>query len=308
MDFPQEIEISPGQVKTKPEGREIARAFAAFSGIEAVEDEEVDTLKHALLEEAGKLLTSLRENRLIRREEEEGALEVWENLVALEEPQLKAFRASQTQVYRDMVDDLNQLDPDASNAEAQELITQAKALIEQQERDVAGGLIFSERLNNADQERAERARAAGMPERWITVNWTRRDELIQDPRRLRAAAFEETAHMISHLPEYDRVIPYRKWVDEMMARVVAFELPWGHRETDPGYETTRREMRADDYLTLFHAISNFAGSRRVLLNMFFGREPQDSESVRKVAEAIEQIGMIGEMVDAGISLKDIDKI
>ena len=139
-----------------------------------------------------------------------------------------------------------------------------------------------------------------MPERWIMVNWDQRDKIVGITHRIKAVVYEETAHLISKLERYE--VADHKWAEEMMARVIAFGMPTGHKKDDPNSRRVRQELSADSYLRLFHLVNKFVGNEQTLLSMFFGREPRDSEDVKRVGVALEQLKPIGEVIDAGVSL------
>lgn len=294
MENPSEEQST--ETKEKPR---VVEAFSDFTGVETTESDEVVTFRVSVVKEAKEFLKPFREKGLITEETEREVLDIWGNLTALDADQLQAYEKFHTGIYRQAVEDLSECDPDGTNEEVQTLITQARQLIKINERDFSMGLAFTCRANPAH---AAKAKETGMPERWIMVNWGRKNEIAEIPYRTKATVYEETAHLISRLSDYDGIVS-GKWVDEMMARVIAFGMPSGHIKEDPDYPKVYEEMRAEGYLGLFYAVTKMTGDEQALLRMFFGSEPHDSEAAKKAGKALDQFSLIGEIIDAGVSMK-----
>lgn len=206
--------------------------------------------------------------------------------------------------FRDMVDDLTKYDPEEQNPEAQHLIKQARKIIETHERDAINGLALTCRSNPA---RPDEALKAGMPQAWIILNWSKRDQVTQQPWMKKAIALEETAHLLSKLSEFREVLP-NKWPDEKMARVLAFGMNIGHSPEDDGYEEAVKLFNADGFLRLYRGITREAQDKKTLLRMFFGVEPPDSAKAAKMGQILSDFSIVGEILDSGIRLEQLEEL
>ncbi len=95
----------------------------------------------------------------------------------------------------------------------------------------------------------------------------------------------------------------------MMARMVEFALPEGFAalpEVDRA--SLKKDLRADDYMALYKAVSNMIGDDKVMFAAFFGKLPKDSEQAQKAKQAVASLDMVGEMIDMGTSVADIQKM
>ena len=90
-----------------------------------------------------------------------------------------------------------------------------------------------------------------------------------------------------------------------MARVLAFSIDSGHTQEDPYYAQIKEDLRVDEYLRLFNGITRSVSDQQTLLRAFFGNEPVGSEAVQELNKVLGEISFIGEVVDAGISLKGL---
>ncbi|HSX39339.1 MAG TPA: hypothetical protein VLI92_01990, partial [Candidatus Saccharimonadales bacterium] len=70
----------------------------------------------------------------------------------------------------------------------------------------------------------------------------------------------------------------------------------------------KKDLRADDYMALYKAVSNIIGDDKVMFAAFFGKLPKDSEQAQKAKQAIASLDMVGEMIDMGTSVADIQKM
>ena len=122
-----------------------------------------------------------------------------------------------------------------------------------------------------------------------------------------AAAYEESAHLVSKLSQYEHA--NKKWLEETMARVVAFGSDTAHQSKDAQTrEASAQVLRYKDYELLFRMVNKQVGDNgETLTRMFFGREPVNSPLVVKVEEATQSIDMIASIIDAGVTVDSLLK-
>ena len=285
MELAHEEGVKPTPSAETKQALPFSEKFKAFAGVEVLENEEVESFRKKASSKAKDFIAPFRKANLITEADETEALEAWENLVALDEEQLEKYGRFQTAIYQKAIAELQESDPTESNKEVQRMILQLKALIKQTKQTLSGALISTNRVNPEDPEKVARAGELDMPQKWIIVNWRKKEELVDLDHRIQAAVYEETAHLISKLSKYKGLLGENAWVEEMMARVIAFGVPFGHNEQDPNYQQIYKDMRASDYLKLFRAISKMAEDDEILINMFLGEShltAQESEKLPKL--------------------------
>lgn len=299
-------ETTREQPITKSEAPRLHEVFAVLTGIESIENEEVASFRANVTEEAGRFLTPLYQRGFITGEEKEEVMAIWENVVALDEDQLKAYKTFHTETYRLVVETLSQADPKGSDEKIQILIAEARRLLEEQERSFSKGVVLT--FRGIDPRYEARAKEVGMPKKWIVANWNRKDDIIGTPYKTKTIVYEETTHLLSKLSDYkDKENVSQRWVEEMMARVIVLRMPSSPAREDREFPQISKEMRAEDYLGLFDAINKMIGDDQALLRMFFGKEPINSRTAENVEKALAQFSSVGKVIDAGMSLEALRK-
>jgi hypothetical protein len=280
--------------------RQIDAAFRRYTGgIETTENDEVSKMREVLTSEARRFMASWKQGGWVDGSTEAQVLTRWQNAIALDEKQSHQFGDFQAAMYQQVIEELSKTDPSSENKDVQALISQAREIAGELQRGAQESLAYIYRPHPLQRPEAE---AVGMPGQSVVLNLGKRNTLAGREGQLKAVACEETTHMLSQLESYGI---QTKWVEEMMARVVPFVRSTGYSREDPYYGVIKNGLRAVDYQELYRRSSYLIGDRRALLRMFFGKEPHDSPVVEKVKTALKQINIIGEMVDAGMPLKEL---
>lgn len=292
----------PYEESTESYSDRIERAFP----IETVRTSEARAFGEALVQAADEYVGLFERNGLVGEEKAAEIRNLWENVVFLDVDACAYLAEDTRRVYGAVIDDLSEIDAPELVADAQEMIDAARALIINSEVMFSKGLgavwrpnkyLYYELFQN------------GLPETAILVQWSTVQQNIEGgdntPEELvKLLVEEETTHLVSELDRYGTDAS-ATWVQEMMARVVKISIrmedldnAWGEVQSSP-------DNLAADYWKLFMRVCPDAESQTVLVNMFFGNEPEDSEGARRVTEALSDpsFAFAGRVLGMGIDLK-----
>lgn len=288
--------ITPGSTEEEATERTFAQIFTSYTGVEITENQETKNFRQAAVAEARAFLSPFVERGQISAEEEQEAINFWGNLVVLNREQYEQYRDFNSAVFEQAIEDLSQSDPEKENPEVQAMIGKLENLLEFSKAKTAIAIVF---VDTPDPIRKDQAQQAGMTERWMVINWGKAGKL-QPQYRLRELVLEETCHFISKLKLYEQTAGHG-WFEEVMSRAVSLIPPSGHNPADADYASVCEDMHLADYSALMAAISGAVGDGSILGRMFFGKEPQDSEGVKRVGETLDKIDLIGRLIEVGVT-------
>lgn len=175
--------------------------------------------------------------------------QTWEEAVVFDSDGMVAFGEYNSKIFEKAAEELSSLDKEGKNPEMQKLIQQARAVSELHRRNATKAAALTYKPNPLQVSEAGIGTA---PEAFIIIN---KDRL--DPKNevgLMCAAYEETAHIASKLPQYPDV--NRPWLEEALARNMAFRtkaaFPSKSQDIQKEAATT---LRLDDYHPLIMCIN-----------------------------------------------------
>ncbi len=275
-----------------------AELFNKLTRIESLpETESSKQLKDILKQKSQDMLKAWQDRGFISTQEANSVSTAWENTIILDSQGMEMFGQYQSSIFEKA-----KIELDARNSEPEmaTLAEKAKAIIESTKLTCkqAGALTFRPSSMQAEESNID----TPLPS-FILINTDK--TTTENPGKINATAFEETAHLISKLSQYPEA--NTKWLEETMARVVAFETPSAHGDQNEKDSKTAADiLRYHDYKLLFHIVNKQIGDNgETLLRMFFGREPLNSPLVSKAEKAIKSVDMIAQIVDAGIPLDNL---
>lgn len=272
--------------------------FAHLTGIEPLQlTPEIDKLRNGLSKEAAKVAETFKAGGHISDAEAASIQQLWENSILLGQRGMEKFGRWRSNIFRTAVKDISGQDPEGNDPNAQHLIEEATRLISAIEDEARRAVAFTYRT-----EVVPGITPPGeYPPRFVLLNV---DKLTPETPKThaRAVAFEETVHALSKLDQYPDV--NKKWVEEMVAKALSLTVASNDSETSAvDLKEMAAATRSEPYLLLFRAIQKKTGETNTLVNMYFGREPYNSPNVKKAQAAIQDLDMIGQLIDSGYSIK-----
>lgn len=288
-----------------PETKKLStrEVFTELTGIEPIEEQETHArLKAQMRQRSQQVLEPWRNLELIDDSEVSAVGQAWENAVLLDDPRMEQFADYQSGIYKQAIEELSSLDEAGENLRLQELVKKAKLLVQSIESTckAAGALTF-----RPDTLQIQQSGLTQIPESIIIINSDKLDP--KDTASVNAAASEETAHLVSKLDRYDGCT--KKWLEETMARVVVVGTDALTMSQDQDTRKRAAEiLRLDSYTVLYQMLKRQSGDDgTTLARMYFGKEPPVSDQVKKVKKAVQEMDLIGQLIDAGVSPEELQK-
>ena len=293
--------------ETTSEKESVYEKFRALTGVEPLETTETQRLGEKMCTIAGEFTDIFSSNGLITEQKAQEVKQKWKVAVFLDRDGMYRVMDFMTVPYKKASMDLKNR-KEKSPAEI-ELISKLDRITQNLYNSVDGAsaMVYRPQLEqlllnsrNLPKELIEN------PGEYLLVNTRSFERSETVDREMRIVALEETCHMLSHLKNYEI---HSKWLEETMARIIAVNIPGGHVEVPEELEEVKKFLRYQDYKDLFSCVSTLSEvPEETMIKIFLGTEPSNSENVKKVREAAKKIDLLGELVDQGISLKNLQKI
>jgi|GEM_PF-4144011 len=119
------------------------------------------------------------------------------------------------------------------------------------------------------------------------------------PAAQRVIVYEETMHMLSKLKTYGPQVS-RVWVEELMARVIAYRIPGGYAEWESRHKAiATRMLRLDSYLRLYSYLDGHGVRAEALPSLFWGKLAADDPVVSTTRVALGETDDLGRLVNSG---------
>lgn len=275
--------------------------FADLTGIKPLEEQQSHReLITEIIQVADEMLKPYETAGLILETESEQIRQTWKNAIFLDNKGMSELGKYSAAIYQKAVEDLSELDKEGRDPQIQDLIQKAKSISVLHIKTAQGAAVLTYRPNPLKPNDTD---LKNFPSTYFIINTEKLK--LDDKVTVRCVAYEETAHMMSKLSQYPSV--NSKWLEEAMARYVAF----GTQEAHPNYNVEDQEkaaklLRLDDYSVLIDIVNhNIGDNGETLTLMFFGREPLNSLMVAKTEKSVKEIELIGNIVDAGVSINQL---